>query len=388
MNRRPYRVLFHPFLFFPEKWNGIDEHLLLLCKYMDRARFEPAVLVHETDGEQTTVLAERAGIRAIPAPYAPRASARQRLRALRSLYRAERIDLVHFHTPVTGGQTVPALAARLAGVRATVATYHQMQPQRSGAKARALGLLTHELLIDRTVAVSGGVRESLAAMAGLRRRRIRVIHNGIEPEMPATGASALPAPARGEVRIGAFARLSPEKGFPDLLHGLARLTPERPDVRTFIAGDGPDKDELETLAQRLGIAERVQFLGFRQDARRIMAEVDIVAHTPVYEGFGIVVLEAMAAARPVVTNDAPGGHTELVAHGETGLIVPHGSPEALARALTRLADDACERRRLGQNGQRRCAERFSAEGMAKRTVEVYRRALRRYDRPALMKSRR
>ena len=143
MASRPARVLFHPYLFLAESWNGLDEHLLLLTRHLDRAEFEPSVLVHDSDGPQTRILADRASIRALPAPYAATATVIARVRALARLYRAEHIDLVHLHSPVAGGQIVAALAARLARVRATVATYHQIQPWRLPARSRTINRLTH-----------------------------------------------------------------------------------------------------------------------------------------------------------------------------------------------------------------------------------------------------
>jgi glycosyltransferase involved in cell wall biosynthesis len=376
MVRKRRRILLHPFFFFAEEWNGIDEHLLLLAKYLDHERFELLVLVHETDGPQTRLLSERAGITAIDAPYSADAGMAERLRALRRLHAAQRVDLVHFHSPVAGGQAVAALAARMAGVSATVATYHQIQPWRLPVKSCAVNYLTHTVLVDRTMAVSVGVRDSLVRATGLPRDRIAVVHNGIDQPPEGAMSTPLPPPADGEIRIGFFGRLSPEKGVPDLLRGVALVAQRHPSARTLIVGDGPDRADLEAMARRLGIGDRVQFLGFRTDAREIMAQVDIVAHVPVYEGFGIVVLEAMAAGRPVVVNDAPGGISEIVIDGETGLVVPSGSAEALAHALTRLIDHPRERDRLGRNGRLRQQACFSARGMVERIMAVYADALR------------
>jgi L-malate glycosyltransferase len=377
MAQRRFRILLHPFFFLAEEWNGIDEHLLLLAKYLDRERFELLILVHETDGPQSRLLAERAGIPTIDAPYQPGASMITRLRALRNLYASQHVDLVHFHSPVAGGQAVAALAARLAGVSATVATYHQIQPWRLSTKSRAVNYLTHTSLVDRTIAVSSGVRESLVRATGLPRHRIVVVHNGIDQAAAESTPTPLPPRAEGELRIGYFGRLSPEKGLPDLLEGIAPLKERFPSLGTVIVGDGPDRTALEMMAKRLGIEDRIRFLGFRADARQIMAQVDIVAHVPVYEGFGIVVLEAMAAGRPVVVNDAPGGVSEIVVDGETGLVVPAGSADALASALACLLDDAQERERLGRNGRARQQQRFSARGTVEQIMAVYAGTLRR-----------
>jgi glycosyltransferase involved in cell wall biosynthesis len=203
-----------------------------------------------------------------------------------------------------------------------------------------------------------------------------VVHNGIETGEPDIEAAALPK-RNGEVLIGYFGRLSPEKGVPGLLDALALLARRCPRARTVIVGDGQDRAMLEAMALRLGIEDRVQFLGFRADARQLMKQVDLVAHVPVYEGFGMVVVEAMAAGRPVVGNDAPGGVSEIVVHGETGLIVPTGSAEALAQALAYLVESPQERARLGQNGRVRQQRLFSARSMVERIEETYTHVLGR-----------
>lgn len=371
MAMRRRRVLFHPFFFLPEPWNGIDEHLRLLVKHLDSERFEFLILEHGDDGPQTRLLAERAGIHIIPAPYARDDSALSRLKALQRLYMAERIDLLHLHSPVAGGQAVPALAARLAGVGGTLATYHQIQPAPLPPQTRVINRFAHTFLVDRTIAVSADVRQSLIRRAGLPQPRVLVIHNGIDLSSEVDGLHTLPARGADEVCLAYFGRLSPEKGLPVLLQALALLAPRCPNARTWIVGDGPDRAGLEALAKQLGIAEKVEFLGFRPDARCIMEHVDIVVHVPAYEGFGLVLLEAMAAGQPVVVNDAPGGMCEIVVHERTGLIVPAGSPEFLANALLRLVDDPQERQRLGRNGRTRCEEEFSAQRMAQRIAQYY-----------------
>ncbi len=380
MEQRPARILFYPVHFIAESWNGIDEHLRLLARHLDRGRFEPVVLAHETDGPQTELVSERAGIALIEAPYHAGAGALSRLRALRQLYTDQRFDLVHLHSPTAGGQAVPALAARLAGVP-VLATYHQVQPWQASLKTRAVNRTVHSVLIETLTAVSQGVKSTLVTRTGLAEGRIQVLHNGIDLSgEPGVIANGTPARSPGEVRLAYFGRLSPEKGLTLLLRALQPLSRRVPNVTTWIAGEGAQRPELESLAERLGLAERVRFLGFRPDARALMEEVDIVVHVPEYEGFGLVALEAMAAARPVVVNDAPGGLGDIVVHGETGLVVPAGSAEALAEALARLANDPAERERLGRSGRARCEQEFSAERTAERTAALYERLLKRRGR--------
>jgi glycosyltransferase involved in cell wall biosynthesis len=372
------RVLLQPFLFLAESWNGIDEHLLQLSNHCDRARLELALLVHDTDGPQTPSLAARAGMRPVPAPYPSGASAARRLAALRALHAAEGWDLVHLHSPTAAGLGPAALAARLAGVPATLVTYHQVQPDRHPWRTRAINRALHAGVIRAAIAVSHGVRSTLIANAGIPGGRIAVIPNGVDVAPgPAHHETCDAAPAglgeRGprEIRIGYFGRLSPEKGVDLLLDAVRLLADRLPTARTFVVGEGPERLALEARAESLGLAGRVRFLGFRADARALMRQVDIVLHVPRYEGQGLAVVEAMAAERPVVASDAPGGLSEVVVDGETGLLVSTGSAAATAEAVERLAADPRERERLGRNGRRRVEERFAAQCMAARTLAVY-----------------
>jgi glycosyltransferase involved in cell wall biosynthesis len=372
---QPHRVLFFPFFFLPERWNGMDEHLLMLANHIDRRRFELAVLEHPSDGEQTRLLSERGRIRLLEAPYAVDADGVHRFRSLVRFFRKERVSLLHLHSPTVGGQLVPALAARVAGVRATVSTYQQIQPRKLPRKSRLLSGLNHALLIDRVIAVSNDVGVTAQKMAGIGGKRITVIPNGIEVDVECETRESLTLRRRGEVRLGYFGRLSPEKGLSVLLHAFALLEHQHPEATLFLAGDGPQRDELESLARKLQIESRTHFLGFRTDARALMKEMDLIVHAPEYEGFGLVMLEAMAARRPLVVNDAPGGMRELVHHGFNGLIASAGSPVALAEGMGRLVESPALRLQLGENGRRLCEERYSAEVMARETQAIYEQLL-------------
>jgi glycosyltransferase involved in cell wall biosynthesis len=102
-----------------------------------------------------------------------------------------------------------------------------------------------------------------------------------------------------------------------------------------------------------------------------MAAMDVVVHVPEYEGFGLVLLEAMAAGKPLIVNDAPGGTTQLVKDGVNGRVVRAGSVEQLAAAMLSLASDGPARERLGIAGRRICGERYSAPAFARRVEQVY-----------------
>ena len=165
--------------------------------------------------------------RCCAAPYGPGAGARERLRELRSLYEREQISLLHVHSPVAGGQAVPAVAARLAGVTGTLATYHQIQPVRLGRKSRLANQVTHRRLVDSVMAVSHGVELSLRTNAGVG-GPMKVVHNGIDDAGADVMPGDLPARDEGDVWVGYFGRLSPEKGVARLLEMVSMLAPAHP----------------------------------------------------------------------------------------------------------------------------------------------------------------
>ena len=144
---------------------------------------------------------------------------------------------------------------------------------------------------------------------------------------------------------------------------------------TLIAGDGPQRKDLEDLAVQLGLTGRVNFLGWRDDAVEIVGALDIFCMSSRWEGCPMVLLEAMAMRRPVVATDI-GGVREIVINEETGFLVPLDEPRALADAILRLLEVDAERERFGEAGRRRVEERFSAEGMLDAYGRLYRNLAR------------
>jgi glycosyltransferase involved in cell wall biosynthesis len=152
-----------------------------------------------------------------------------------------------------------------------------------------------------------------------------------------------------------------------------------PDARLVVAG-GPQQASPEYVASLYRQADepeltgKVVFAGQRTDVPRLMAACDVFALAPLWEGFGLVFAEAMAAGRPVVATNVS-GIPEVVEHGETGVLLPPRDADALAAALIRLCEDPGERRRMGSNGYQRVRRLFSADRMVDETIAVYREAL-------------
>jgi glycosyltransferase involved in cell wall biosynthesis len=166
--------------------------------------------------------------------------------------------------------------------------------------------------------------------------------------------------------VGTIARLDPVKDLATLLDAVARLGPEL-DVLVVLIGDGPERNALEQLATSLGIADRVRFLGHRDDARWWLNGCDLYANSSVSEGASLTILEAMAAGLPIVAT-AVGGTPEVVP-AECGRLVPSRDASALASAIRTLSTDASLRRNLGRAARARVERLFTLERM----VEDYRR---------------
>jgi glycosyltransferase involved in cell wall biosynthesis len=276
---------------------------------------------------------------------------------LARLFRRLRADAVHTHNERPLIYAAPA--ARLARVRRVVHTRH----------GRGLGVSRRQALLanlaarwaDHYVCVSDDCAR-LTVAQGLPERRVETLRNGIDTRHFAfTG----PKPDGPAVVV---ARLSPEKDVATLLDAAAQVVREQPDFRLAVAGDGPCMAELRQRASELGLGDRVQFLGMVRDVAGLLAGARLYVLSSVSEGVSLTLLEAMARGLPVVATRV-GGTPEVVADGETGLLVPPREPAALATALARVGRDADLARRLGAAGRRRAERHFDV----RRVVADYER---------------
>jgi glycosyltransferase involved in cell wall biosynthesis len=224
--------------------------------------------------------------------------------------------------------------------------------------------------VARIVAISDAVR-AFHARAGLPAEKLVTIHYGLDdtpsaPSEPTPADAGIPADAPLVLAVG---RLIAQKDHATLLRAFARVRVTHAEARLAILGWGPLEDELRSLAGGLGLGDAV-FLPGRVEPRDWLARADVFAHTSRWEGFGIVLLEAMLAGLPVVATRAS-AIPEIVIDGETGLLVSPGDVDGVAAALaTLLADDAL-RRRLGEAGTKRARTEFSVAAMVDRTIAVY-----------------
>ncbi len=312
-------------------------------------------------------------VRLLPLALALVAGPAPRLAAeLQRLVARERPRVVH----VTDVWPPALVAARLAGVRRLLVTHHTPElPRHDNLAGRAwwaLGWLVRPEVIYTSETDRRGDRRQLLST--------RVVELGIDlARFAAAGAARAAAvePAAGRppglrgAVVGTVARLAVQKGLDVLIDAAPLVLARRPDARFVIVGDGELRAELEARAVAAGVADRVAFLGARDDIPEQLATLDVFVLPSRFEGLCLAVIEAQAAGVPVVATPV-GGIRETVVPGETGLLVPVDDPGALAAAILTLLDDPALAAHLAGEAQRRAIARFAVEPMVERTVALYR----------------
>jgi glycosyltransferase involved in cell wall biosynthesis len=277
-------------------------------------------------------------------------------------------DVVHTHLVHAD---VYGTLASLRAPWALVSSKHNDDPFRSGAFRFAERTLARR--VDAVVAITESLRRFTVERVGLPGDRVHVVHYGLDELPAAWGASAAPPEER---IVLAVARLVEQKGIDVAVRALPRVRAAHPDVVLAVLGEGAERSRLEELAQELGVADALLLPGRVGDVAAWLRQAELVVHPVRWEGFGLALLEAMLAGKAVVAS-AVSSVPEIVADGDTGLLVRPDDPVALADALSALLGDDERRARLGEAGRLRARAEFSVERMASRTEAVYASALSR-----------
>lgn len=270
--------------------------------------------------------------------------------------RADRVQVVHTHH--LGQLMYAGLAARLAGAR-VVHTEHEYYLTRTRRAQRLLRILS--ALADRVTAIADPVTEFLRDRVGIPGDKLVTIVTGVDI---GSFASAEPINrselgwAHDDVVVASVARLEVEKGHHALIKAFGCLHGRNPKARLLLVGDGSLCEELQQRVEGMGLSDSVRFVGERKDVPRWLATCDVFALASLREGLPMVILEAMAAGKPVISTNV-GCVPSVVQHGETGLLVASGDVEQLTAGLDRLVGDAEERRRIGRRGHEFVAAQYT-----------------------------
>ena len=246
---------------------------------------------------------------------------------------------------------------------------------------RGLNRIVLDRMADAVNACCEFSAKALSRNDGFAGKRISVIENGIDVERYRTHADRNLLREklglhRAKRYIAMVARFHPVKDHAMLLRAFATVAAQRPDVDLLLVGDGPLRGNLETQVREAGLFERVQFLGVRRDVADILQAVDLFALTSVSEAASLTLLEAMAAAVPVVVTDV-GGNPEIVRQAVDGFRVPRGDDAAAAKAIIYLLDHPLEAKKMGEAGRQRVEEHYRLDRTIDRYFRLYSRLSRR-----------
>lgn len=340
------------------------QHLIVMLRH---SPWTPVLFHHEAPGLKPLFDAvDAAGVprRVVPRIRGPRQAAR--MVAFARAIRDARASLLHAHLNWPLACSGGIIASAAAGVPA-IATV-QLVDEWPTAWTIALQRAVVPRLVKRYVAVSEAVSARIARDLPVPAERIRVVRNGIDPGplLDLDVRTPWDTGRRRQARLLTLARLDVQKDLISLIDAMAIL----PDVDLDIAGEGPERPALEARVRELGLEDRVTFLGFRDDAPALLADADVFVLPSRMEGLPLAVLEALAAARPVVAT-AVGGTPEVVRDGTTGLLVPPGQRVALADAVRRLLDDRALAHRMGLAGRELVEREHTAAVVARAVAGIY-----------------
>jgi len=358
--------------------------LLNLIERLDKGKFQCAIATGFTGEPEKDMIphARRKNIEVLTIPHLVRdispASDLMALYELIAVLRRQKADIVHCHTSKAG--FIGRLAAKIAGRSVILYSPHGtiLKGYFAPLKTRFFTALDRlaALLTDRILCLSQvEIMEYLEAGIGSLHQYC-VLHNGIDvAQMEERRLDNL----RMRERLGlgredficvTVGRLVPVKGYPFLIDAMGKLAQTIPNVKLVIAGDGSEREKLKKQVLELALDDRVLFLGLREDIPEILSCGDLFLLSSVNEGFGLVLLEAMAFKLPIVATRV-GGVPEVVKDGETGLLIPSQDPQSFVNAVLKIYRNRDWGRDLGLAGYERVKRKFDLEVIVQKLENLY-----------------
>ena len=347
---------------------GAQTALYRLLKHADQTRIKPVAACFY-NGDK--LMANK--IRQLGAPVVDlQMTTFWRIDALWRLYkllRRERPSILHsclFHANFLG-----RIVGQLARVPVIITSRRNVEiggPWRERLKRWTVSL------DDKIVAVCAAARQAEIERAGAPPEKVVTIYNGIEPNDYTVNARQtirreFDVPPSAKL-LGTVGRMHPQKGHVYLLTALRRVRERFPDARLLVVGDGRLRAQLQSQVHEQQLEDGVTFTGVRSDIPEILSALDLFVLPSLWEGLPNVILEAMAAGLPVVAT-AVGGAPELVADGQTGLLVPPAQAEALEQAIMQMLENPAQAKNMGQAGHERVLTHFSLAQTVAATTALY-----------------
>lgn len=364
----------------PRKLGSFETYTIALSQALTRAGGRSVLVFGECPPQTLREPYDRAGATIETKPF--RDFAWTDARALRTLLRRHRPHVVHFH--FVNMLSLDLLAAALWRSGRVVYSEHSSDrlDTRSSPRQAALRLAKRAFAVgvDRVVAPSNYVRRRLVR-EGLDPETIQTIHNGVSLDRFAATQRGKDVRrqfglAPDTLLVTSSALLIPEKGIGYLVEAASEVVRAASDVQFVHIGDGPCLDQYRARVAELGLSERFKFAGLLNltDIAAVLGQTDVFTLPCVWgEAFSLVILEAMAAGKPVIATRL-GGNVEAVEDGKNGLLVPPRDPKALAHAILALRNNPEQRRAMAEEGRRRSAY-FSLDRWVQETIALYQHLL-------------
>jgi glycosyltransferase involved in cell wall biosynthesis len=298
------------------------------------------------------------------------------IRKIIDIIRAKEIDLLH--SQGARADFFARVAGRTAGVQHIVCTVampaegFEVGPFRKKLY-RFMDSFT-ERYVDRFIVVSDSLQRTLVQDRKLAPRSVVRIYNGIEldnyqPEATENNLRTEWGFSQNADLIGGIGRMVWQKGFAYFIQAIPQILINLPQAKFVLVGEGPLRYELDRLAKKLDVQDKIIFPGFRSDIQKILSTIDVIVVPSLLEGFPMLTLEAMAMAKPIVATQI-NGITEQISDGREGILVPPKDPEALAAAVLRIVSDRELSSSLAEAARLKVEEYFSIQKMVGETEKV------------------
>lgn len=295
------------------------------------------------------------------------------LLSLRALVKREGVSLVQAH--LLGASVYSSLVGLLTGVP-VIATFHGAVDIGENERLKAVKFAAINAGASRVVAVTDSLLDDVVSRTPLKQSKACVIYNGIDTSVfvrPPSDTLRLKYGWGKDVTIiGSLGNIRPAKGYDVLLRAAFLLKEGLHNYRFVIAGQGKGEllDNLLSLRKELDLEEKVQFLGFLDDAADFLASIDIFLSSSISEGLPLSAIQSMVAAVPIIATRC-GGYEGLITNNENGLLVDVNSPEAIADAIEKLASDTELQNKLANNAKNHAIDTFDVQVMLEAYTQLY-----------------
>lgn len=349
--------------------NSSKQHLLLLIKYLNRARYKPYLVT--SDEPYLVEHLKKLDIEFIVVPdiaTANKLNVGTVASKIEEFVSEREVNLVHSHD--YQACYVADHVAKALDIP-HICTIHTLEGDHSHKKKGFLHLPNEKIaaMPDHIIAVSEVVKKTIEGLSN-----VSLIYNGVEAERFAETLDTEHlyrelGVTRDNWLIGAITRLSPEKGTDSFLEAAAILLKSNPEMHFVIAGEGSDEDALISKASKLGLSKNVHFLGFRRDVAHILKSLQVVVIPNLSPALPMALLEALACKKPIVVTDVPG--VREVVTEEIVEFVPPGDSVAIAAKVSEILSHRIKAISRVQSGQKLISDKFTIQNMLKPTESLY-----------------